>query len=214
MPLMPDGWSFDKERHIDRDPFGREYISVTTALKEGGVADFFKYPDRAFFAMWRGTVVHDALEKVLKAKIELPEIERMFQVLKNVDGHGYLAAFLKCRREISFEVAFSDDGLPLVERKIVDLLRGYAGRFDVAAYVNGVLSMIDFKTGAPLHYHGVQLAGYCHGLWGSLDNVKRYGLYLHKDGTYKLKPFIDDEEDLSVFFSAVTIAQWKRKHAA
>lgn len=164
MPLMPDGWSFDKENHIDRDPSGREYISVTTALKEGGAADLFKYPDSSLFAMWRGTAVHDAIEKILKSKIELPEIERMFQALKAVDGHGYLAGFLKFRREIPFEVVFSDDGLPLVERKICDPIRGYAGRFDVAATVNGRLSMIDFKTGAAYDYHGVQLMAYRYGL--------------------------------------------------
>jgi hypothetical protein len=213
MPLMPSTWKLDRERGVHVDPdTRREFITVTTALREAGCSNEFKSSSRGFKAAWKGTTVHDTLERLIKTPSPQLDIDRELKALDQVDGRGNLAAFLKFRREVPFEVII-ENGILLSEVKICHLLYGFAGKFDVAAYIAGQRAMVDFKTGVPERSHALQTAGYALGLWGSLEGIKRYGLYLKSDGTYKLKPHENDEEDEIVFLSAVAVAKWKRKVA-
>jgi hypothetical protein len=214
MPLMPEeGWKFERAhgRHIELAT-SREYITVTTALKESGCSDF-KHPDRALHAIWRGTTVHDTLERLLKEPVTPDRIkDEMAKISAEMDGSGYLAGFLKFTRDISFELLRDDQGGLLSERKVYHPDYGFAGKFDAAALVNGVPSIVDFKTGYSYRWHSAQTAAYCLGLWGTLEGFKRYTLILKCEGNYKLKLHEEDEEDLGVFLAAVTIAKWKRKN--
>jgi len=206
MPLMPADWVYDRKKGISTDPCGREYISVTTALKEIGLSP--QYPDRAFFNAWRGTKTHKAIEKLLTTHDD-EEIKKIFASLDDVNGRGFLAAFMKFLRESKAEPIVDSQGV-LSERKIWHP-HGFAGTFDLAVKLNGHVAMIDVKTGVPMAFHGPQLFGYLLGLWSETQGIRRYGLYLKQDGTYKLKPY-EDEADGAVFLSAVVVAQWKRKH--
>lgn len=204
--LMPDGKYKRSEGLYTYE--GREFISTTTALKEVGLSP--QYPDRAFFAAWRGTKVHDAVEKLLTEPCDEDAIKKIFVSLDDVAGRGYLAAFLKFLRECRFELAV-ENGIKLAEKGICHPFYGYAGRFDIAGFVNGKRAVVDVKTGLPMPWHGPQIASYVLGLWGGPEDVDRYGLYLKSNGTYKLKPY-EDVSDFAVFTSAVVIAKWKRRH--
>lgn len=215
MPLMPEeGWKFERDlgHHIELAT-GRQFITCTTALREASCMDF-KHPDGSFFYMWRGEQIHDFVEKVLTEKPEEAKITKLFNALGNVSGHGYAAGFLKFQREVPFEVILHD-GIPMVERKIFHPLYGFAGKFDFAAMLGGMPALIDVKTGVRFGWHGPQCSAYVLGatgsLWESPEGVRRYGLYLNKNGTYKLHRHEDDAEDEIVFLSAVAIAKWKRK---
>lgn len=206
---MPEtGWSLNRERGVHLDPEGNEFVTCTTALKLAGIIDF-KFGGSQFKTN-RGTAVHDEIEGLLTKPVA--EIEEAFGRLKGMEGEGPFAAFLKFRREVQFEVLLDGEGLPLVERKIWHPA-GFAGKLDCAAKINGFPAILDFKTGQPALFHGPQLCGYLFGLWGEdpPEDVRRYGLYLRGDGSYKLKGY-EDEDDFEVFLSAVAVARWKLKN--
>ena len=79
---------------------------------------------------------------------------------------------------------------------------GYAGTIDLIAIVNGVLSIVDFKTGIESFAVGLQTAAYREGYCSQekyLGKIDRYVLYLPKDGSsYKFKR-LNDESDLNKF---------------
>lgn len=203
---MPDGWKRERSKGIYTAIDGREFISTTTALKEVGLSP--QYPDRAFFAAWRGTKVHVAVEKLLTANLDDAGVQALFASLDDVAGRGYLAAFLKFLRECRFELCV-ENGIKLAEKTVFHPLYGYAGQLDIAGAVNAMRAIVDVKTGVPMPWHGPQTASYAMGLWG--EETKRYGLYLKPTGAYKLKLY-EDPSDFSVFTSAVVVAQWKRLH--
>ena len=81
----------------------------------------------------------------------------------------------------------------------------YAGIADRIGEMFGEDVIVDIKSGIKDRSHGVQLAAY-ERAWGK--PVKRYGLYLKNDGTYKLEKY-DNPNDFRVFIAALTIYIWK-----
>jgi len=73
--------------------------------------------------------------------------------------------------------------------------------------LNDFQVIIDIKTGVKQKWHGAQLSGY-----KALINseYKLFGLYLHKDGKYRLESY-KDSEYRNIFMCALSIYTWKRR---
>lgn len=75
----------------------------------------------------------------------------------------------------------------LIETARVNRELYYASRVDRVGIVNGYPALVELKTGGPAAFHGPQLAGL--DLLLGRGTRRRLGLYLTKDGHYKLKEY-------------------------
>ena len=133
----------------------------------------------------RGQIVHDLTEVYDRGEpLNIPS-----------ELAGYLdayATFLAQARPVYLDS----------EVQCIDIDRRFAGRIDrVCADLFGEPGHIDFKTGAPLPWHGEQLAGY---------NILRptgvrWACYLSRTGKYRLKRY-DDPADYTKFFHHLATA--------
>jgi len=100
-------------------------------------------------AVW-GTMIHEAIEKILKGE-EAQYDKRMAPSIET---------FKQWRAQYPLEVV---DPVLDIERRVVDVEQGYAGTVDVIAEVEGVVSIIDLKTSTTLTKEfGLQTAAYMH----------------------------------------------------
>ena len=171
---------FDEEQHkyyLD----GQALISVTQVLKpisdleHGGINEYVL--ERA---AERGSRIHYAIE--LYNELGVIEIDDEYK--------GYLDAYLSFVRTYDFKPIYN-------ERQVVSEL-GYAGTVDVVAEVNGVLTVIDYKTTAMLNDKktGLQIAAYRQALREEGIEVDNGAvLQLKKDGKYKFVMYGKDELD-------------------
>lgn len=98
-------------------------------------------------AVW-GTMIHEAVEKILKGQ------EARFDARIAVS----IATFQQWQKQYPFLV---NNPAADIERRVVDLEQGYAGTVDIVAEVEGVLSIIDLKTSTTLTKEcGLQTAAY------------------------------------------------------
>lgn len=123
----------------------------------------------------KGTSVHNSIENFIKFGIEdvAPE-HRM-----------YFDAFLKWWEETQPAVVGS-------EIRIYHKLLRYGGTIDLLCYIDGKLTLIDFKTTYTISDMscGVQLEAYAQALASHGIIVERkLILHLKKDGNYKLRPY-------------------------
>jgi hypothetical protein len=105
-----------------------------------------------------------------------------------------------------------------VERRVCHHGYGYAGTLDRVGYLPGLkgvredaLCLVDLKATyriAPIY--GVQTALYANAL--DVPVRHRFALQLKPDGTYRLQEF-RDPSDLSVGLAALTLMQWRARHA-
>ncbi len=142
-----------------REKFGYEidgvwFPRVTSITALAGGSSFLKKSDplgRRFgfqqAALW-GTMIHEAVEKILKG--ERAQFDARIAVS--------IETFCKWREQYPFRVSNPAQD---IERRVVDLERGYAGTVDIVAEVEGVLSIIDLKTSTTLtKEYGLQTAAY------------------------------------------------------
>lgn len=171
---------------------GRELIGVTAALKAADLIDTEWFTPEATL---RGTYVHEACAMLDDDALDF--IDPAYAPY--VDAYRH----------------FLDDLTPTwayIEHKVYDLARGYAGTLDRVGFLNDKWVLVDLKTGADQPWHGPQTAAYAR-LMPHANGLKpdRYGLYLRKDGTYRLEPF-PDRNDEEVFFAALRLARFRSLH--
>lgn len=184
---------------------GRELVSVTTVLKLAGLVHTDWYTDTG---RMRGTLVHQALE---------------FDDLGELDGATldallvpYVQAWRRFRAESGFLVV-EVDGVPGVEVRLAHASRGFAGTLDRVGVLNGRLTIVDIKSGAPQPWIALQLAGYAELLRAGgnfLDpvaRIQRVGVFVTADGGYKVQTYTD-RDDFDVFDAALAVAQWRRRN--
>jgi hypothetical protein len=176
---------------------GRTLTGVTEAIKGCGLID-----DRWFTeqAVLRGTYVHRALEYLDQGDLDEATIDSALT--------GYVDAYRRFLRE-----CHAGD-VHLYEVPLADPVRGYAGTLDRVRHIGPHLAVMDIKTGDPQRWHGLQLAAYAELAKRALGMpmLKRWGLYLRADGTYRCHPYTD-RHDWDVFQSCLTVAQFKRRSA-
>jgi hypothetical protein len=204
--------SFDEETHVYRLD-GRELVSVTSAIREAGLM-----PDEHWFtkqARRRGSAVHTACwyddEGDLDPSSVAPEIR------------GYLDAWRKFKHESHWgRLNTDEDGRDMsAKEQRLWSIEGFAGTPDRVGELfttNPIapdLTILDIKTGPPASWHGPQTAGYAIA-WSertgiALHRLRRAGVHLRADGTYRLHPHTD-RADFGAFRAAVVVANWRRAH--
>lgn len=196
---------FDEAEHIYLVD-GVEVPSVTTILQPLSNRAYSSVNSSVLeYARKRGTAVHEALEMYdLGGGIEAsPEIE------------GYIRAYLEWTS--IYKPRWTD-----VESIVYSKSNGYIGTLDRAGTLNGrEFAIVDLKTSTPSKEALVsvccQTAAYAIAYTEHngkplrfAESIKRYGLFLKSDGTYRL---VDCEEyenkygfiGMLVFFNLLTI---------
>lgn len=123
----------------------------------------------------------------------------------------YFRAYAKFLRE-------SDARWTHIESRVCAPELGYAGTLDRVGFLPGLRGvkptapcLVDLKATyriAPIY--GVQTALYARAFDGDVKH--RFALQLKPDGTYRLEEF-RDPSDLSVGLAALTLMQWRARHA-
>jgi hypothetical protein len=191
---------FDEEPHLYRFR-GRDYISVTQAIRLAGMGDDFSMvsEERMDYARRRGRMVHLACQYFDEGVLDLQSVDAAIR--------GYVEAYLKFREECKIKVIET-------EQKIVAERMGLAGTPDLIAWMSGRRVVIDRKTSQHMSKSmGLQTAGYKI-LREQVENTQliygRYGLRLEKTGNYKLFEH-DNPEDEPAFRDALSHAISEKK---
>lgn len=191
---------FDERKHI-YTVNGLFVPSVTTVMRPlsedvyGGIDE--EVLNRAAA---RGTAVHNAIENYIKFDIrDIPE-----------EHEGYFEAFLKWFEEHKVE-PYGDE-VRLYHKSLM-----YAGTADMFASVDGIDTLIDFKTSAAVQKMlcGVQLEAYDRAIQshtGGKGFERKAIVHLKKDGSYQMIEYSpNDIECWRVFTALLTVRNYKLK---
>lgn len=149
-----------------------------------------------------GTAVHMATEFDDKGTLD--------EATLSDEVAGYLEGWRKFRRDTGFTPT-------LIEHKVYNPDRVYAGTLDRAGYFPGAedaVDVIDIKSGVEHDAHGVQIAAY--GLaYVAERQLRTYpgrrAVYLSADGTFRQHRFTDPS-DYPTFLGLLTVTNWRSRH--
>lgn len=168
---------------------GKRVPSVTEILREAGVIRTeYSSPQ----AMEKGKIIHEILEFMDKGVLLLESVDQRLK--------GYVGSYEKYKQESKIEILIKN-----IEGRIYDEEYEFAGTPDRLAVLNKELCIIDIKTGTQEPWHALQLAAYELAL---KEPVRRFGIYLREDGTYKVKEYTE-KTDKNVFIGMLNSYKWK-----
>lgn len=189
--------TFDPELHEYR--FAGQVVphvsDFSDRLKDLGWAT----PEQIAAAGERGTDVHYATV--------LNDLNDLVEGSVTDEVRPFLNAYRKFMREVKPEWYE-------IEKPVYHPTFKYAGTLDRAGLVLGKFGIVDLKTGIQTPVTGLQLGGYelAWNAGGYGPTVQtRIGLYLRKDGTYKMVPY-DDPSHVRGFIALVTLNQWHEQN--
>ena len=186
---------FDPIQHVYSIQ-GRAIPGVTSILKEAGLC---YYPPNADDARLLGKNVHEAIHL-----LDTPEEGELDPSTMDPAWLPYLEQYTRFKEQTGFQVTHSE--IPLYEDVLL-----FAGTEDKIGTINGVLSLVDIKTGSPAKWHICQLAAYKHlAIRAKIPVQKCFNLYLTPT-TYKLREasYQDLARGWDAFCAALTIYQFK-----
>ncbi len=196
LPEFPE-LTFEERKHVYKLE-GIELPSVTTLMeplssKVYGPID----PNILSAAAAKGTAVHNAIENYLEFGIEdIPQ-----------EHAGYFDAFKQWEEKYKPEVVAT-------EAKVYHKQLRYAGTCDLICNINGVLTLIDYKTSYQVNMmlYMVQLEGYARA-WEShgVPIADRAILHLKKDGKYTVEHSPKNAECYSVISALMTLRSYQNK---
>jgi len=177
---------YDHEYFVE----GKSYPSVTTILKDVGLIDTSWFTEGS---AQRGTYIHEVL-----ALIDNNTPLMMLDIPADIEG--YVDAYLRFKNDVDFKIH-------TIEKHCVNKELQFAGTPDRTGILNDFKAIIDIKTGVKQKWHGAQLSGY-----KALINGEHRlrGLYLHKDGKYRLESY-KDSEYRNIFMCTLSIYHWKNR---
>ena len=186
------GLEFDEGPHIYRLD-GLEIPSVSAVMTPLSNARYSGINSRTLEkAAERGTEVHNAIENHIKYDItDIPAQNR-----------GYFEAFLQWQRDAN--------PIPVgSEVRICHRIMRYAGTADLVAYIDGKLTLVDYKTTYTVSDMScsVQLEAYAQALKNvGVEIEQKMILHLTKDGKYDIHRYqINDAERWRVFGALKTV---------
>lgn len=187
-----EGLDFEEERHIYRFD-GDEVPSVSTILKPLSDAKYEGIKrDTLEHAAAKGTAVHNAIENLIKFGIKDLPVEYM----------PYLDAFSDWWNEASPTVVGS-------EIRLYHKIMRYAGTADMVAYIDGELTLVDYKTTYTISDMtcGVQLEAYAKALESMGVKVQhKMILQLKRDGRHEIHSYpVRDSGRWAVFGALKTV---------
>lgn len=177
---------------------GRELVSVTQALTLAGMVDTRHFTEAARL---RGTYLHAAIALCVEGDLDESTIDVLVR--------PYFDGFVKFLQDTKATIECS-------EVRVCDPVLGYAGTLDaIVRWPNGVLTLIDWKSGAFPPMTGPQTAAYlrcARAMYPTGTNIARAGVHLRGDGTYRLvnlHQIVQDEHD---WLAALRVVQFQRRH--
>ena len=186
------GLEFEEGPHIYRLD-GLEIPSVSAVMTPLSNAKYSGINSRTLEkAAGRGTEVHNAIENYIKYDItDIPAQNR-----------GYFEAFLQWRQDAN--------PIPVgSEVRICHRIMRYAGTADLVAYIDGKLTLVDYKTTYTVSDMScsVQLEAYAQALKNmGVEIEQKMILHLAKDGKYEIHRYqINDAERWRVFGALKTV---------
>ena len=185
---------FDAEKHIYHDPAGMRLEGVTDIL-QGELGGFDGFPAAA---AKRGQDVHAAIQAHNEGRLKAEEVL--------LETWGYLECFLAAQKQLKIEIVQSE-----VMRYHPRYL--YAGRLDALVKVDGVMGILDYKTGQPNKRDKWQLAAYLELVKAENKGIQgRWNLYLRPEPAgYKLVKY-EDKSDFSQFLALFAAYQIKKNN--
>jgi hypothetical protein len=195
---------FDEEPHEYRVG-GHLFISVTQALAEAGLSDAGRFAEP--WHAERGRKVHLLCHLFDHGHLDMTSIDPRLE--------PYFAGWPRFCLDHNWEPWYSETPLSSV---LFSSTYRFAGTPDKFGKADAHWTIIEIKTGCLPRSTGLQLAGQ-EVLFREHAEVKaavaggsirRAAVLLPGDGTYKMVPY-EDHTDRNVFFSAVAIANWKRR---
>jgi PD-(D/E)XK nuclease superfamily len=161
-----------------------------------------------------GTQVHHHLEEIVKLKIKNPKMKwEGIKVLRNVPENTD-ERVLKCVNAF-FKWVEENHFIPVEsELMIYSKSIGYAGTLDAVGFVNGVLSVIDFKSSKAFYPEmGIQLSAYRHAYAEMRDVKKVSGMLVlrlgKEDGDFEVIKVGNAIQNMVAFKGALAIWKWK-----
>jgi len=187
---MPD-FNFDPEKHIYTLD-GSQIESVTTVLREVGLADF--WGDESH--MLRGTLVHRACQLRLIGQLDESTVDPIVM--------PYLASFDCFLAAHNLEIDPWVSEVPTFH----PILR-YGMTPDFVGVFNGRRCLIDWQSGLLGTSKRYQTVAYsCNPNLGPIDD--RFGLQLRDDGRYNLEQY-RERSDVDVWYAALTVYRAQRR---
>lgn len=153
----------------------------------------------------RGTAVHMACQYDDEGELDESFLE------------SPLGTYVLAWRDFQVQKAFIPK---LIEQQVYSQRYQYAGTLDRTGSLQGgygrgpVEVLMDIKTGSALKATtGLQTAAYAEALRTDRrkKSLPRWGVELHKDGTWRLEEF-KDPDDLPTFLAALRLYNWRLKH--
>jgi len=187
---------FDAENHeyfLD----DRRLESVTEILERSGIADY-RFSNEE--AMLRGTYVHTATEMIDRGTLDWETLDPILR--------PYCEAYQRFIEDKRPEILTS-------EKPMWHPAHFYAGTPDRVALMDGIVSLIDLKTGIPNRATAIQIAAYRE-LIRMNDGIvcrKSFSLHLRDDGTYRLDALPGGVHEYNIFLAALTVVRWKKEAA-
>lgn len=194
---MIDGLTYTDANHEYR-LHGVVIPSVTQAIELVGASDYSGANPRVLAeAARRGTFVHFACQ--------LDDEHDLDDTSVPPEWMGYVEAWRKFRAE-------SGVVIEATEELVCNVAHRYAGRLDRRGLIGARRWIIDLKTGGPMAWHALQLAGYD----AALDPDEKRGrmsVCLAADGSYRCH-IHRDPHDRATFLAAVRVAHWHLRQRA
>jgi hypothetical protein len=193
--------NFCAATHTYSDEHGKKSPSVTTLLAHGGIVNFDAIrEDIRERSMKRGTSVHWITELSDLGALKPRSAPKALR--------GYLKAWRSWRENSGFT--------PLLIEKPFISPHGYAGTPDrFGSFPNGTWAVVDLKTGEGdiADYTRYQLAPYAK--WYAVTEgkfgIRRIGVKLHSDGTYRAKEFPVNTMPLDFAKFYGCLVKWKKE---
>lgn len=179
----------------------RELLAVTRVLELAAVTDW----SAPWYSTWhrdRGRLVHETIALENEGALNDETLDAQLA--------GYLEGYRRFRAEVGGELEWH-------EQIVSDIDLGVAGTLDLIIRHSSDhprrRRLYDIKPSAAPPT-AIQLAAYArmaHALYGDPMVFARAALILPGDGTYRLEPY-DDPNDERVFLAALRVAHWKVAH--
>ena len=163
-----------------------------------------------------GTQVHKALEIIVNEKIANPDLSwehlhERHHTFPDERIEKCVGAFFKWAREHDFVPLESE--LMVYSKKI-----GYAGTFDAVGYVNGVLTVVDWKSSKAYYDEmGIQLSAYRHAYSEMTGKKKVDGMMVLRlgklDGEFEVIKVTSPAKNMLAFKAALELWKWKQSNS-
>ena len=183
---MNSAFLFDRSTHTFTVA-GVRKMSITQVLAEAGIVDFsFVEEQKRIYAMNRGKSVHWMLQLEDEGGLSYRSVPKALR--------GYRKAWNTWKSLTGFSPS-------LIEKPMASQL-GFCGipdrygRFPVGSY-----GVVEIKTGAVANWTRLQLAAQCVLIQPNISlarTIRRIGLSLFADGTYKVREFALSEFDTDI----------------